>query len=174
MAGSDPSLGAPSRVLACIRRGTGLLQRQQHRSSHTSGKQRFAPDRGGFSVFLHTTGKIGVVGVVGVFEAVDGVLRHVRHLGSDAGAEETRTSSKRPRKHSPGLMYVLYTTQQRTGDGKGRGARGQGSAARCLWDSLGLDGLPHQKGKKYSVITAQATLDGFSWVAAHQMHARPK
>ena len=43
-----------------------------------------------------------------------------------------------------------------------------------LWDSLGLDGLPHQKGKKYSVITEQATLDGFSWVAAHQMHTRPK
>jgi hypothetical protein len=52
MAGSDSSLGDPSRlcrVLACIRRGTGSLQRQQHRSSQASGKQRFAPDRGGFS-----------------------------------------------------------------------------------------------------------------------------
>ena len=118
---------------------------------------------GVFRFFLHTTGKIGVVGVVGLFEVVDGVLRHVRHLGSDAGAEETRTSSKRPRKHSPGFMYV-HTTQQRTGDGKDSGARGTGIGGAL---SLGFAGIgrvyPTKRGRNmYSVITAQATLDGFS------------
>ncbi|KAK3301239.1 uncharacterized protein B0H64DRAFT_33707 [Chaetomium fimeti] len=78
----------------------------------------------------------------------------------DRGDEDVIPSV--PRKTQPWVYVCASTTQRRTGDGKSSGARRQGSASRCLWDSLGLDRLPHQNGKNYlySVITAQASSAG--------------